>query len=374
MRARGAARRTPWRRRRYSTRFAQPGAPTWALALAARCRALLAETTRTRVPRGRCGCTPDGDRPFDRARTELLFGEHLVRGSAGAGPGREQLRAALETFEQPRRRPRGPIAPAPALRGERRDGRTRRCRSLLAAQRRRSCRSSGSSPKGTRTGRSPRGCSSRRGRSTRSCAQSSPRSGSRRASSSRSSTSRRRSPATCCGRGSRARGSRSCSASCGRCAVQLCRRPWRGRSAIRRWSSLIVSRTATCVRRRRRPPRWSCRAAAATARSRPSSATVTRSPCSIYDAALDDDPELVEAVCAAATIALENEHLHRESQARLAELQAVAPANRRGGRRRAATTRAQPARRRTAAAGRARAPATTDPDAASAATRRRRRR
>ena len=31
----------------------------------------------------------------------------------------------------------------------------------------------------------------------------------------------------------------------------------------------------------------------------------------IYDAALDEDPELVEAVCAAATIALENEHLHR---------------------------------------------------------------
>ena len=42
----------------------------------------------------------------------------------------------------------------------------------------------------------------------------------------------------------------------------------------------------------------------------------------IYDAALDDDPELVEAVCAAATIVLENEHLHTESQARLAELQA----------------------------------------------------
>ena len=42
----------------------------------------------------------------------------------------------------------------------------------------------------------------------------------------------------------------------------------------------------------------------------------------VYDAALDEDPELVEAVCAAATIALENEHLHTESQARLAELQA----------------------------------------------------
>ena len=42
----------------------------------------------------------------------------------------------------------------------------------------------------------------------------------------------------------------------------------------------------------------------------------------VYDASLDDDPELVEAVCAAASIALENERLKAESQARLAELQA----------------------------------------------------
>jgi len=41
-----------------------------------------------------------------------------------------------------------------------------------------------------------------------------------------------------------------------------------------------------------------------------------------YDAALDDDPELVEAVTAAATVALENELLHAESASRLAELQA----------------------------------------------------
>jgi signal transduction histidine kinase len=42
----------------------------------------------------------------------------------------------------------------------------------------------------------------------------------------------------------------------------------------------------------------------------------------VYDAALDDDPELVEAVGAAAAIALENEHLHAESQTRMAELRA----------------------------------------------------
>jgi signal transduction histidine kinase len=42
----------------------------------------------------------------------------------------------------------------------------------------------------------------------------------------------------------------------------------------------------------------------------------------VYDPSLDDDPELVEAVSAAAAIALENEHLHAESQVRLAELMA----------------------------------------------------
>jgi signal transduction histidine kinase len=42
----------------------------------------------------------------------------------------------------------------------------------------------------------------------------------------------------------------------------------------------------------------------------------------VYDASLDDDPGLVEAVSAAAAIALENELLQAESQARLAELQA----------------------------------------------------
>ena len=40
----------------------------------------------------------------------------------------------------------------------------------------------------------------------------------------------------------------------------------------------------------------------------------------VYDAALDEDPELVEAVGAAAAIALENAYLQAESQARLAEL------------------------------------------------------
>ena len=42
----------------------------------------------------------------------------------------------------------------------------------------------------------------------------------------------------------------------------------------------------------------------------------------VYDATLDDDPELIEAVRAATSVALENEHLQAESQARLAELRA----------------------------------------------------
>ena len=42
----------------------------------------------------------------------------------------------------------------------------------------------------------------------------------------------------------------------------------------------------------------------------------------VYDASIDEDPELVEAVTAAVAIALENEHLHAESHARLAELKA----------------------------------------------------
>ena len=42
----------------------------------------------------------------------------------------------------------------------------------------------------------------------------------------------------------------------------------------------------------------------------------------VYDRSLDDDPELVEAVGGAATIALENRLLHAQSDARLAELRA----------------------------------------------------
>jgi len=42
----------------------------------------------------------------------------------------------------------------------------------------------------------------------------------------------------------------------------------------------------------------------------------------VYDASLDEDPELIEAACAAAAVALENQSLHAESRARIAELRA----------------------------------------------------
>ena len=81
----------------------------------------------------------------------------------------------------------------------------------------------------------------------------------------------------------------------------------------------------------------------------------------MYDRSLDDDPELVEAVGGAATIALENRLLQAQSEARLAELQASRAAPRHRGRRRAAADRAQPARRRPAAAGHAGPAAVADP-------------
>ena len=89
----------------------------------------------------------------------------------------------------------------------------------------------------------------------------------------------------------------------------------------------------------------------------------------VYDASLDDDPELVEAVRAAAAMALENEHLQAESRGAARRAAGVARAHRRGRRRRAPAARAQPARRRAAAARRARAAAAADPDGHPATTR-----
>ena len=80
----------------------------------------------------------------------------------------------------------------------------------------------------------------------------------------------------------------------------------------------------------------------------------------VYDASLDDDPELVEAVTAAAGIALEHQELHAESRPARRD-PGVAAADRRRGRHGAPAPGAQPPRRRAAAARRARAPAPADP-------------
>jgi DNA-binding CsgD family transcriptional regulator len=81
--------------------FAEPGAPSWALALAARCRALVSDDVvdAEREFSVALQLHATGDRPFDRARTELLYGEHLRR-SRHRVESREHLRTALAIFEQ----------------------------------------------------------------------------------------------------------------------------------------------------------------------------------------------------------------------------------------------------------------------------------
>ncbi len=74
--------------------FARPGAPAWALAQAARCRALLGRDAEREFAEALRLHT----RPFDRARTQLLYGEHLRRQRKRV-QARAQLRAALETLD-----------------------------------------------------------------------------------------------------------------------------------------------------------------------------------------------------------------------------------------------------------------------------------
>ena len=85
--------------------FAQPGAPAWALALAARCRALMSSDAAAEAEfDDALRLHALGSRPFDRARTALLYGEFLrrVRRRQDA---REHLRAAIDEFERLRVEP-----------------------------------------------------------------------------------------------------------------------------------------------------------------------------------------------------------------------------------------------------------------------------
>ena len=80
--------------------FARPHAPAWALALAARCRALLSKDADSeRAFLDALELHAQNERPFDRARTELLYGESLRRARRRT-EAREALRGALERFER----------------------------------------------------------------------------------------------------------------------------------------------------------------------------------------------------------------------------------------------------------------------------------
>ncbi len=79
------------------TAFARPGAPDWALALAARCRGIVAQDDDEAVAELTTAVELH-TRPFDRARSLLLLGERLRRTRRRADA-REHLRAALEAFE-----------------------------------------------------------------------------------------------------------------------------------------------------------------------------------------------------------------------------------------------------------------------------------
>ena len=281
----------------------------------ARCRAMLAEDDADTERLFAEALAHHAEAPaLERARTQLAYGE---RRAQRRGPNAAAVRA--RGLRGPRREAVGRARASRAAAHRPRDARAARCAVGVeraraagrAARRRRALqpRRRGAAPAVAADDRGP-------ARTTRSPSSASP-----RASSWRRSGSRRRSPATSCGRGWRAPGWRSCSATCGPCAARSCRTRSRGRSGIPSWWWRTASRGERRVRRRTRQPgraprAGDGRAVAALERDGREMAAL------VYDAALDEDPELIETVCAAAGIALENEHLHTESQLRLAELRA----------------------------------------------------
>jgi DNA-binding CsgD family transcriptional regulator len=81
-------------------RFARETAPPWALALVARCRGLLsAGEAAERHFREALRLHGESARPFDRARTEIVFGEYLRR-DGRRKQARAHLRSALDGFER----------------------------------------------------------------------------------------------------------------------------------------------------------------------------------------------------------------------------------------------------------------------------------
>jgi DNA-binding NarL/FixJ family response regulator len=85
--------------------FAGPEAPAWIRALAARCRGLLSEGAGAEAWfQEALSLHAEGRRPFDRARTELVYGEFLRR-QRRRTDAREQLRSAIPGFEHFRAEP-----------------------------------------------------------------------------------------------------------------------------------------------------------------------------------------------------------------------------------------------------------------------------
>jgi len=81
-------------------RWAESGAAAWARAVSLHCRALLAEdeTEAEGLLLSALEAHADAGRPFERARTELTYGEFLRRARRRV-EAREHLRAALDGFE-----------------------------------------------------------------------------------------------------------------------------------------------------------------------------------------------------------------------------------------------------------------------------------
>ena len=79
--------------------FTAAGAPPWALALAARCRALLSDGADAEAAYEEALRLHEGtNRSFDQARTELLMGEHLRRHRHRVEC-RDHLRTAMSIFD-----------------------------------------------------------------------------------------------------------------------------------------------------------------------------------------------------------------------------------------------------------------------------------
>ena len=297
--------------------FAQPGAPTWAMALAARCRALLSDDGTAGFEEA-LRLHAQGDRPFDRARTELLFGECLGRQGRRA-ESREQLRAALATFEQ--------LGAT---------GWADRARAALRASGEAAKRGDSSSLSRLTSQELQIARLVAQGLSNREVA-------ARLFLSPRTIDAQLRNIFALLGIASRVELTqfelapdissdvlRSRLARAGLAELFRDLRTMRG-GALQDALARTLGDPALVVAHRLPdedgyvdgngdrvvlPAPGGDRAVASVERDGHEVAAL------IYDAALDEDPELVEAVCAAATIVLENEHLHLESQTRLAELQA----------------------------------------------------